>query len=86
MDLQVWSQLSDADQQFLSSLIHQLPALLDEIKASGVSIKRGWDQWHQLANDIRRMLDICTASVMDEDELFVSPKPTKSRSRRKSQS
>lgn len=61
MDIQVWGQLPESDRLFLASLINQIPTLLGELETSGISVKRGWADWQQMAKEVRRILAICTA-------------------------
>lgn len=61
MDLHVWEQLPELDRMFLSSLINQIPELLSELETSGIQVKRGWADWQQMAQEVRRILAICTA-------------------------
>ncbi|MCK2097516.1 hypothetical protein [Thauera aromatica] len=56
MDIQIWSQLGDADHRFLRALIDALPGLLSALQASGVHISRAWPDWFKLADDSRRIL------------------------------
>jgi hypothetical protein len=71
MDMAVWSRLSLSDQAFVRQLITQLPALLSELEGSGVKIKRGWSDWHELAKNMGNICDACTA--------VVKPKPKRVR-------
>jgi hypothetical protein len=61
MDIQVWEQLSTSDRQFLTVLINQMPSLLNELENSGVQVKRGWEDWQRMTQEMRRILAICTA-------------------------
>lgn len=56
MDVQVWSQLSDADHHFLRALLDALPGLLTTLQASGVQISRAWQDWFKLADHSRHIL------------------------------
>ena len=58
MDLSVWSQLSDADHDFLRALLFILPNMLTALQTSNVSIERSWQEWGQLAQAIRRILEL----------------------------
>lgn len=62
MDVNVWSSLSEADQQRLASLIDALPTLLQSVEASGADPQRDWQEWYKLVEDIRQIhRTVCAA-------------------------
>lgn len=60
MDMQVWDRLSVSDREFLKALVQQLPAFLSELEASGVKLKRSWQDWQQLVGEVHRILKVGT--------------------------
>jgi hypothetical protein len=60
MDMQVWDRLSVSDREFLETLVQQLPAFLSELEASGVKLKRSWQDWQQLVGEVHRILKVGT--------------------------
>jgi hypothetical protein len=63
MDMQVWDRLSVSDREFLEALVQQLPAFLSELEASGVKLKRSWQDWQQLVGEVHRILKVGTESL-----------------------
>lgn len=55
MDSKTWKQIATKDQELIRSLIKQLPDLLNELKATGCHISRGWSEWQKLAVDMKRI-------------------------------
>jgi hypothetical protein len=56
MDLGVWQRVSANDRTFLASLIASLPKILDDLKDTGVYLKRSWEDWGQMALEIQRVV------------------------------
>jgi hypothetical protein len=63
MDMQVWDRLSVSDREFLEALVQQLPAFLSELEASGIKLKRSWQDWQQLVGEVHRTLKVGTESL-----------------------
>ena len=61
MDLGVWQRLSEQDRVFMASLIKRLPAILAGLQASGVQIRRAWNDWMTMALGMQRVLAVRTA-------------------------
>lgn len=59
MDIQTWTQLGNVDQHFMSALCNVLPAILNDLQASGAQISRAWQDWHNLAENVQRILALC---------------------------
>ncbi|MEX1213616.1 hypothetical protein [Saccharospirillum sp.] len=55
MDSAVWKQITNDDQEFIKSLIEQLPELLNELKETGCHISRDWAEWQKLAADMKHI-------------------------------
>jgi|GEM_PF-1997650 len=56
MDLAVWQRVSDNDRAFLASLIASLPKILADLKDTGVYLKRSWEDWGRMAQEIQRVV------------------------------
>lgn len=62
MDLNLWQQVAPDDQALIQELIHQLPAILDALKARQYPISRDWADWQALAADMQRIHQQTTAA------------------------
>ena len=58
MDVQVWGELGDTDRRFMVALLDALPGLLNALEAGGTQLSRAWKDWHDLAENARRILEI----------------------------
>ena len=58
MDIEVWGKLTTHDQAFVRDLIGQLPYVLEDLRLSGNTVKRGWDDWKILVSETQRVLQI----------------------------
>jgi len=82
MDMQVWERLSASDREFLEALVQQIPAFLSELEASGVKLKRGWEDWQQLVREVGRILKLGSDNILSKAVASVKPKRTSSRTKR----
>jgi hypothetical protein len=82
MDMQVWERLSSSDREFLEALVQQMPAFLSELEASGVKLKRGWEDWQQLVREVGRILKLGSDNILSKAVASVKPKRTSSRTKR----
>jgi hypothetical protein len=55
MDLGVWQQVSERDQNFLRALIERLPAILLALQSAGTPLKRSWNDWIDMAHEMQRI-------------------------------
>lgn len=60
MDLAVWRRVSENDRAFLAALIERLPAILDGMRGEGVTLKRSWNDWIEMARAIQRVTALRT--------------------------
>jgi hypothetical protein len=82
MDMQVWERLSSSDREFLEALVRQMPVFLSELEASGVKLKRGWDDWQELVCEVGRILKVGSNNLLLKAVTPVKPKRTSSRGKR----
>ena len=61
MDLAVWQRVSENDRAFLAGLIKSLPAILVDLKSAGVQLKRPWEDWVKMVQEIQRVAALRTA-------------------------
>jgi hypothetical protein len=57
MDTGVWKQINIDDRSLITSLVQQLPAILQELKGKSRYLSRSWEDWQQLAVDVQRILN-----------------------------
>lgn len=55
MDIEVWRQLSPADQKLVLTLLELMPQVIDAVKQNGARIRRDEQQWLNLAAEARRI-------------------------------
>lgn len=55
MDISIWEQLSERDQEFVAEIIRLLPKILNELKQANVKIKRSWEDWLQMSENIAQI-------------------------------
>ncbi|MEX0740635.1 MAG: hypothetical protein WD071_14950 [Pseudohongiella sp.] len=55
MDVEVWHQLPEVDQAFMSALISRLPAMLEILRTAGTTLQRPWGQWIDMARELARI-------------------------------
>jgi len=82
MDMEVWGRLSVSDRAFLEELVQKLPVFLSELEASGVKLKRGWEDWQQLVREVGRIFKTGSESILLQDATPVTPKRTASRAKK----
>lgn len=61
MDLEVWQRVSERDRAFLNAIVQRLPSILQTLQASGVQLKRPWDDWVKMAQLMQRIVAVRTA-------------------------
>jgi hypothetical protein len=79
MDMTVWERLTAHDQTLLMLIIQQLPNILGQLQHSGQSIKRPWDDWLQMVDEVQRIYTLRVSGLenqpkplfYDDDELSV---------------
>ena len=55
IDIDVLYRLAESDRDFLFALITALPSILVTLQNSGIQLKRSWDDWINLANNIEQI-------------------------------
>lgn len=56
MDFDVWRGISDNDRVFIYSLVNGLEYILADLKNSNIKISRPWEDWIQMAHELRDLL------------------------------
>ncbi|MFA7241073.1 MAG: hypothetical protein WC091_13270 [Sulfuricellaceae bacterium] len=60
MDMAIWQRLVENDKAFLAALTKRLPAILNTLRHSGVTLRRNWDDWLRVALAIQRLIVLRT--------------------------
>jgi hypothetical protein len=55
MDMEVWQRISPEDRRFITGLIVRLPGILTNLRDSGKTISRPWENWIQATKEIQRI-------------------------------
>ena len=56
MDMEVWGKLTPHDQLFIRDLVRQLPFMIEDLRLSGQTPKRDWDDWKFMIGETQRVL------------------------------
>ena len=56
MDMEVWGKLTPHDQLFIRDLVRQLPFVIEDLRLSGQTLKRSWDDWKFMIGESQRVL------------------------------
>ena len=52
LDLGVWERVTEHDRAFMKALVAELPHLLSNLRQSGVKIRRPWEDWTKMAEEM----------------------------------
>ena len=56
MDMDVWGRVSENDKKFLIALTNCLPSILRGIRETDVTIRRSWDDWMRMSQEMQRII------------------------------
>jgi hypothetical protein len=68
LDITVWSRLSTHDRSFVHALLQRLPSILRTLQAVNTQLKRSWDDWHKLVNDMMLIVQQHSTSIASESQ------------------